>query len=227
MKSITGMGLPIIAIPIAALFVDLETAVVVMSIPSITANSVLCYGERQHRSESRDLPILVGAGVIGAVLGTVALVSVPSEPLEIALVVTLVLYIAHSLTNPSFIIGKRQGAQLSPLVGFVAGIFQGSVGISGPIVGSWIHAYKLKPGAHIFSVTLIFAVSGAVQLAILIATGEFDGRWLASFAALIPVLLSIPLGKKLRGKLSSELFNNAVIAVLAASSISILANLIF
>ena len=38
-KAVTGMGLPVIAIPIAALFVDIDTAVVVIAFPNVLATS--------------------------------------------------------------------------------------------------------------------------------------------------------------------------------------------
>ena len=183
-------------------------------------------GERSHRGETRDLPALLAAGIVGAVVGTIALVNVPAAPLTFVLTTVLVLYIAHSLIKPNALLAPEVASWFAPLVGFVAGTFQGSVGISGPITGSWIHAYRLAPGAHIFSVTLIFAVSGGVQLAILIGTGELAGRWVASIAALIPVLLALPLGKLLRGRLSSKGFDRAVLAVLAASAVSLMAKLV-
>jgi hypothetical protein len=40
-KAVTAMGLPIIAIPIAALFVDLDAAVVMIAFPNLLANAVL------------------------------------------------------------------------------------------------------------------------------------------------------------------------------------------
>ena len=43
-KAVTGMGLPVIAIPIAALFVDIDTAVVVIAFPNVLAN--LAFRER-------------------------------------------------------------------------------------------------------------------------------------------------------------------------------------
>ena len=47
-KAVTGMGLPLIAIPIAALFVDLDDAVVTIAFPNLLANGVLAFRERSH-----------------------------------------------------------------------------------------------------------------------------------------------------------------------------------
>ncbi len=46
-KAVTGMGLPLIAIPIASLFVDVNDAIVVIAFPNVLANAYLAGRERQ------------------------------------------------------------------------------------------------------------------------------------------------------------------------------------
>jgi uncharacterized membrane protein YfcA len=216
-KSVTGMGLPIIAIPIAALFVDLQDAVVVLAFPNVLANGVLAYRERDHVAETRDLPALAAAGVLGAVAGAIAFVRLPEEPLVIVLLVAIVGYVVAFLATPELRVTPTMSKRLAPVVGGVAGAFQGAIGISGPIVGSWIHSYRLPRGAHILSVTALFLISGTTQFVVLAATGELATRVGASLLACVPVLLSIPIGTRLRERVSSRGFDLAVIAMLVVS----------
>jgi hypothetical protein len=83
-KAVTGMGLPLIAVPVAALFVDLVDAVVVIALPNVLANIVLGTREWDSRHETRDLPVLAVAGAVGAVFGTLALVNVSETALLLA-----------------------------------------------------------------------------------------------------------------------------------------------
>ena len=216
-KAVTGMGLPLIAIPIAALFVDLDDAVVTLAFPNLLANGVLAFRERSHVHETRDLPVLATAGVAGAVLGALAFVSLPQDPLVIILIVAIVGYVVTFLVKPDLQVGPERSRRLAAPVGFVAGAFQGAIGISGPIVGSWIHSYRLGRGAHIFSVTALFTVSGATQFAVLVASGALAGRVGASLLACIPVLGSIPVGAWLRNRVSARGFDLAVVGMLVAS----------
>ena len=216
-KAVTGMGLPIIAIPIAALFVDLDDAVVTLVFANLLANCVLAYQERGHARETRDLPVLAIAGVIGAVIGAVAFVSLPETPLVIILIVAILIYVVAFFTKPDLHTGPERSRRLAPAVGATAGAFQGAIGISGPIVGSWIHSYRLDRGAHIFSVTSLFLVAGLAQFAVFAATGELAGRVGASLLACIPVLASIPVGMRLRNRVSPRGFDLAVVAMLIGS----------
>ncbi len=217
-KAVTGMGLPVIAIPIAALFVDIDTAVVVIAFPNVLANAFLAFRERAHIHDTRDLPTLAIAGIVGAVAGTLLFVSIPETPLIIAVIVAIFGYVALFFLHPDLRVGPERSRRLAPGVGLVAGGFQGAIGISGPIVGSWVHSYRLPRGAHILSVTTLFMLTGLTQLVVLIGHGEFAGRVPATLLACIPVLGTIPLGTRLRDKVSVRGFDLAIVGVLSVSA---------
>lgn len=220
-KAVTGMGLPLIAIPIAALFVDLQDAVVVIAFPNVLANLVLASRETRSWPETRDLPTLAASGVVGAVGGTLLLVNVPDWPLVIALVVAILAYVVTFFAKPDLRTSPATSKRWAPAVGLVAGGFQGAIGISGPIVGSWIHSYRLSRSAHILSVTALFLVTGATQLVVLVANGELNGRIGAMLLAIVPVLVSIPVGAHLRDRVSGRGFDLAIVAVLLVSVVAL------
>lgn len=220
-KAITGMGLPLIAIPIASLFVDVNDAVVVIAFPNVLANAYLAGRERTSYPETRDLPVLAMAGVVGAIVGTLLLVNIPERPLVIAVIVAIVGYVVLFFAHPELRVGPRRSRKLAPAVGGVAGVFQGAVGISGPIVGSWIHSYRLPRGAHILSVTSLFFITGLAQLTVLIGSGELSGRVTATLLACVPVFAAIPIGTKLRNSVSVRGFDLAIVGVLTISALAL------
>jgi uncharacterized membrane protein YfcA len=128
-----------------------------------------------------------------------------------------VLFFAH----PELRTTPTRSKQLAPVVGGVAGVFQGAVGISGPILGSWIHSYRLPRSAHILSVTSLFFITGLAQLVVLISTGQLAGRVPATLLACIPVFASIPVGTRLRNSVSGRGFDLAIIAMLGVSAIAL------
>jgi hypothetical protein len=220
-KAVTGKGLPLIAIPIASLFVDLDDAVVTIAFANVLANGVLAFRERRSFGETRDLPTLAVAGVIGAVVGAIAFVSLPEEPLVALLIVSILGYVVVFFAKPDFCVGPERSRRLAPAIGGVAGVSQGAIGISGPIVGSWIHSYRLPRGAHILSVTTLFLISGATQFLVLVLAGELAGRVGPSLLACIPVMAAIPVGERLRNRVSAHGFDLAVIGVLIISIVAL------
>jgi uncharacterized membrane protein YfcA len=220
-KAVTGMGLPLIAIPIASLFVDPADAIVVIAFPNVLANAILAANERHSYTETRDLPVLASCGVVGAVAGTFLLVNVAETPLVIAVIVAIVGYVVLFFAHPDLHTTPARSRRLAPAVGAVAGVFQGAVGISGPIVGSWVHSYRLPRSAYILSVTSLFFLTGTTQLIVLVATGELSGRVGATLLACVPVLASIPVGTRLRRTVSRRGFDLAIVAMLIVSAVAL------
>lgn len=226
-KGVTGMGYPIVAVPLIALALGVEDAVVIVAVPNLAANAYLCWEARGARHEARDLPRLVVAGVLGAVVGTVALVSLPETPLLVALALTIVAFVVLFLREPELRIDPVTSRRWSPVAGALAGVMQGSVGVSGPVVATWLHGYRLAPRPYVFAITLIFGMTGASQLAVLVGQGAFtEERVLGSLAAAVPVAVMIPVGLALRDRLAGPTFERAVLAVLVLSSVSLLARVV-
>lgn len=221
-KSVTGMGFPLVAIPVISLFVSVEDAVVVIALPNVAMNLVLFLGVRSSWSETRDLPILSLSGIVGAVVGTFALVRVPEDLLVMVLALVVLVYVASSLGSRQPSVAPATARRWAAPVGAIAGVMQGAVGISGPIVSSWIHAYRLQRDAFVLSVTLMFLLSGTTQFVVLAAEGAITGTRLALTLAAIPlVLATVPVGTWVRRRLPEGGFDRVVLGVLALSAVAL------
>jgi uncharacterized membrane protein YfcA len=221
-KSVTGLGYPVLAIPLIALVLGVDDAVVLVALPNFAANAYLCWESRDVRDQTRDLPTLVGFGIVGAVIGTFALVRLPEEPLLIVLALTIGVFVVNFLRRPDVAIDPRTATRWSPFIGTIVGILQGAIGVSGPVVATWVHGYRLHPRVFVHTVTFIFGVTGAAQIVVLVAQGQFSrDRLVAAAVAAVPVAVVTPLGVRLRDRLAGPLFDRAVLAVLLASAVSL------
>lgn len=221
-KSVTGMGYPLVAVPLIALALGIEDAVVIVSGPNAVANAALCWQARGGRSATRDLPVLVGTSFVGAFLGTFLLVTLPEDPLLIVLAITIVVFVVSYLRSPELRLQPETTHRWSPVVGSIAGVMQGALGVSGPVVGAWMHGYRLTSQAYVFSVTLIFGVAGSVQLVLLALSGRYTGDRLGvSALAVVPVVAVLPIGMRLRHRLGGRGFDRAVLGVLLTSGVAL------
>lgn len=225
-KSIAGLGLPIIAIPLISLVAPPELAIAVVALPNAVQNASLVVSTRRHRVETIGLGRFVLVGVLGAGAGALML-GVFSEQLLLAtLLVVVGMYLATSIVSPHLGLDRRTALRWAPAAGFVGGFFQGSTGISGPIVGTWHHALDLTRGAFVLSVAASFLLSGTTQVIVLLATGLLDGRLLISGALSLLVLATVPLGHRLRERMSGVGFDRAVIALLSVSALALAVDLV-
>ncbi len=222
-KSVTGMGYPLVAIPFLSHFIGVETAVVVVALPNVAANAVLNVHVREARHETRDLTSLAIGTVVGAAVGTALLVSIPEWPLLLVLAATIVVFVVHYLRRPELRLQPATTRRWAPLAGATTGLMQGAVGIPGPIVAMWFHGYRLGKDAYVFSVTLLFLLAGVAQILVLAAGDELDrDRLRAAALALVATMVVIPFGTSLRARLEGRTFEHIVLVLLMVSAVSLL-----
>ena len=217
-KSVTGMGLPLVAIPVMAPVVGIEDAVVIMSLPNLVANAYLVWRNRAGRVEAPPLGRFVAAGVAGTVAG-VLLLSVLSETvLGVALAAAIFAYVGWRIRWPEARMSGAVARRLAPLAGAVAGVFQGTIGVSGPVVVSFVHALRPPRAGHLFSVTGSFLVITGTQFAGLVATGRLTlDRRVASLAATVPVMAATRGGSRRGERRGRAAFDRAVLVTLGAA----------
>jgi uncharacterized membrane protein YfcA len=217
-KGATGQGLPQIAIPVMASFLGVEHAVVVMAIPGVIANGWLLWTYRSHFRQTRDLPAMLVTGVFGAVAGTALLTTLDDRVLSLVLASVIGLYVVVFLAHPSFSLQPVVTRYSSPPVGLVAGVLQGSTGVSGPLLSTYLHAFRLDKETYVLSVTTMFLVFSIVQTVALTTLGLYtEARLGESLLALVPIMIMLPIGTRLTHTLSRRAFDLMILAVLVAS----------
>ncbi|MGV8854659.1 MAG: sulfite exporter TauE/SafE family protein [Devosia sp.] len=216
-KGATGMGLPLIALPVLTAAFGLQHAVGLMTIPLIVTNAWQVW---RFRSEARAprlafMPLFLVAGAVGIGLGTWALTSLPERLLVLALGVILLAYVGLRLATPHWALGPAVARKFGPLAGLGAGTLQGATGISSPIGVTFIHAMGLDRDAHVFAVSTMFLLFALVQLPALWAAGVMQPAWLLQgVLALLPILLFMPVGHWISGRLSRQAFDRMILIFL-------------
>ena len=199
-----------------------ETAVVVVTLPNAVANLLVGWRTRHARSETRDVFVLSATSALGAVAGTFVLISAPERPLLIVLAAAVLLFVIRSLWFGDIAVAPEVGRRASPAVGAAAGVMQGAVGVSGPIIGSWLYAYRLSRDAYILSLSVLFLITGVAQITTLASIGAYNSdRLIAAAVGFGPVLAVLPLGEHLRARLSGSQFDRVVLGLLAASGVTL------
>ncbi len=218
-KGVTGTGLPQVAVPVMAAFLGVERAVIIMSIPGVVSNVWLVVAHRAARRETRDLPVLLGTGVAGAVIGTVLLTTVDDRLLSMVLAALVVAYVLLRLVSPHLELPSSVTAWTSPPVGLAAGALQGATGVSGPLVSTYLHAFALTPSAYVLSVSTLFLVFSLAQVGTLAGIGAYTPGLLGeSLLALVPVAVFLPLGSHVGRRLGARAFSTVVLVGLLAAA---------
>lgn len=216
-KGATGMGLPLVALPVLTAFFGLQHAVGLMTVPLILTNfwQIWRFRAVRHDPRMRFLPLFLVGGAIGIGIGTWALTSLPERILVFSLGVILLAYVALKLAKPHLAVSPLIARRLGPVAGTGAGVLQGATGISAPIGVTFIHAMGFERDAHVFAVSAMFLLFSLVQLPALALAGVMQPFWLVEgFAALIPILIFMPLGQFIAGRMSRQAFDRMILIFL-------------
>ena len=158
-KGISGLGLPMVAIPVMAGFLGAERAVVMMVVPGIIINFGLMWTYRAHATAPPHLPLFAAVSVAGVALGAWILSAVPERYIIIFMALWLGVYLVKTLVLKSeFRLPQTAHRNFSAAVMLVAGLIQGATGASGPVLATYVHALTREQGAFVITVSVVFQV---------------------------------------------------------------------
>lgn len=211
-KGVTGIGLPLMAMPILANVVGVERAVVILTLPSIVSNGWLVIANRHAAPPFTALAGFLAAGIIGGIFGTWLLAVVSERILMLGLAIWLALYLGQLVLKPHFRLPVPH--ILAPAFGLAAGAVQGATSVSAPIVAAYLTGIGLAKGAFVFSVALSFTLFSFSQIA---AMAHYDllsaSRMFEGIVALVPTLLFLRAGVRWGSAISVDLFRKIMIFV--------------
>ena len=216
-KGVTGMGLPLVALPFLVVVFGLQHSIGILLIPILATNAWQLYRFRGSRSlpGTTFLPPFLFGGAIGVAAGSWLLVMAPERYLLIGLGVLLLGYVVLRLTRPALLVGEAAARRAAVPVGAGAGLLQGATGISAPIGVTFIHAMKLGRDAHVFAVSAMFLLFAVVQLLALAGSGVMQPEWYVhGLFALAPVAMFMPVGQWVGGKLNAVAFDRMILLFL-------------
>jgi uncharacterized membrane protein YfcA len=212
-----GLGFPLVATPLIALTLDVRTAILLTLMPTAVVNvASLVHGGNAAPAIRRHWP-LVGAGALGAVLGTRALTVFDPEPFRLLLAALIVTYLLASRVQraPG---GKLAAHPVAAMAcfGLTAGLAAGTTNVMVPV----LIIYALETGlgrddsVRVFNLCFLagklsqiatFAVVGVVGAALLLATTPLA----------LAALLALLVGTRLRTRVPAETYRKVLRWLLA------------
>lgn len=228
LKGATGAGAPVVAVPIIALFYDVPTAVTIFVIPNLLSNVWQAWSYRKNQMPPALTYRFAATGLMGAIVGTFMLAYLPTDLLTAMIAVAVTLYIAFRLARPEWVLGYATAVRIVVPVGTIAGVLQGSLGISAPVSLTFLNAMKPEREQFIATVSFFFASMALVQLPFLVGLGLMTTeRFWISWIALIPLIGCMPVGAFIARYVPRSVFDKLILALLALIAVKLYADVAF
>jgi uncharacterized protein len=220
LKGMIGVGMPVVALPLLSLFVDVKSAAMLLSVPLILSNLPQALeGGNTGRSLVQLMPVILGM-VPGLFIGVRVLLALDANVAKMIAGLVLMGVGGVTLLAPKLRILSRSALPTGVTFGFFGGILGGIAAMPGPLVFIFLLAKGLRGQAFTKEASLYLVVSAALLAIFLAASRQFS--WLdilVSTAAMMPVVLGMYLGQHVRDWIAPEAFRRLVlIAVIAAGA---------
>lgn len=216
-KGVIGLGLPTVSLALLTVLLDLPSAMVLLLIPSLVTNLwQALVGGHTLNVLRRIWPFLLFATATIWV-GARALRQIELSWLAALLGVLLIAYAAASLGGMRFSITRAREKPLGALLGLVNGILTGMTG-SFVVPGvMYLQAIGFERDALIQAMGMLFALSTLALGIALRHNGLLNAEQLLySGFALLPAIVGMVAGRRLRRQISEQLFRQVFFGALLA-----------
>jgi uncharacterized membrane protein YfcA len=208
-KGVVGMGLPTVAMGLLATAMPPPDAAAILLVPSFVTNVWQLLAGPSFLALCKRLSTMMIGIVIGTVGGAGLIAGAHSAAAIAALGVALVVYAILGLLSKKFEVRPSQERWLSPLVGIVTGLITGATGVFVIPAVPYLQALQLEKNDLIQALGLSFTVSTVALAGGLLQQGVFEASASLlglSLLALVPALLGMFAGQRLRERMSVETF---------------------
>jgi uncharacterized membrane protein YfcA len=211
-----GLGFPLVATPLLALFTDVRSAILITLLPTVSVNVLsILHGGRWSESIGRFWPLAAYA-VAGGVAGTYLLVISDPAPFKLLLAALVFLYLFSSRAGMfrTQWIGTHLASSML-VFGLIAGLAAGSTNVMVPILIIFSLELGLRRTAMVQVFNLCFLSGKLTQISVFAATGLLTGHLLLTTAPLAVVAIAaLFAGMKLRDRIPTHTYKTIVRRVL-------------
>jgi len=162
LKGIIGVGLPQIALPLVAMFVDLRAAVLLLSMPLVLSNIPQALeGGGTTQCLLRLTPVLVGM-LPGTLVGVAMLVVVKANVAKLLTGCIVLMVGSLSLFAPDFELPSKSHTPMGFLSGFSGGVLGALAAMPGPLVFTFLLAKGLRGRSFTKEASMFLVVSAGL-----------------------------------------------------------------
>jgi uncharacterized protein len=223
-KGLIGIGMPIIAVPLLNMVLDVPTTVALLSIPLVATNIPQALeGDPLSAVLRRLAPIFVGL-FAGVFAGVALLATLTSTYLKPIVGIVLLMVAVLMMLGPRVRVPKRLEPVAGPAVGVIGGLAGGLAALPGPFVFMYLLALGMERDRFVQYSSAFLTVAASLMTITLGGIGLFG--WsdaTISLIATIPILGGMWIGRNIRTLVAPELFRKVILGVVMVSGMHMVA----
>lgn len=214
-KGVIGLGLPAVSLAVLTLAFDLPSAMSLLLVPSFVTNLWQALAGGHGKAILLRLWLFLVTATTTVWIGVQALTRVDLSLLTALLGVLLVTYSMATLRGFRLTIAAHQETWIGPLVGVANGVLTGMTGSSVVPGVMFLQALELSRDMLVQAMGILFTLSTlALAVALQKANVLTVEHGILSVGAVLPALIGMILGQRVRSTLSERRFRKVFFVAL-------------
>ena len=212
-KGVIGMGLPTVALGVLAAVMTPAQAAAILIAPSLATNVWQALAGPYLFGLIKRLGLMLVGVYAGAWLGSGILTGANAKPAAIGLGLVLIAYALLGLSKLDFSIPRRFEIWLGPVVGLATGFVMAATGVFVIPALPYLQAIGLEKDELVQALGLHFSTS-TVALALVLWSGDGFSVSLGTLSlfAIVPALIGMMIGQRIRARISGDTFRVCLFA---------------
>ena len=214
-KGSLGLGFSTICLAILVNVIDLKTAISIVILPSLVSNLIVMLEAGNLRISLKTFWLMILMTIPGMIFGLQLLRQADNSLSVSILAIVLFMYGCWGWLNRQFAIPTRYIPILNPFIGLITGTVNGATGSQIFPVMPYLLSLNIPKNVLVQTINLSFTLSSLIML---ISLNQFNALNNASILTyslgILPVMLGVHLGGKIRKRLDQERFKKAVMILI-------------
>ena len=203
-----GLGFPMVATPMLAVFFDVRTAILITLLPTVAVNLASIWNSRNSLDSVRRFSLLIGFVLPGSLVGAYILAIADPAPFRLALAGLIFLYLWTNISGRlprQWLLANVMLAMA--LFGFSAGFAAGTTNVMVAILIVFFLSLEVPRISMVPVLNACFLVGKISQIVVLSLTGLVTFTLLYETLPLaLAAVLALFIGQRIREKIAVEVY---------------------
>lgn len=228
-----GFGFPMIATPLLALFVDIQSAIILTLIPTLLMNIVSIASEADFKLSAfyeaiKRHYVLASYALIGTIVGTFVLLSTDSDIFKLLLSFAILIYLISDQIKLNMAWLHRYPKVSKLVFGLSAGLLGGLTNVMAPVLIIYSLALNRSKRDIIQASNLCFLFGKITQICLFTYSSKFTSNELSISSLMFVVsAVAITLGIQIKKRIEVNAYIGLLKVLLLCLAIIIILQLIF
>lgn len=212
-----GLGFPMVATPIIAIFLDVKLAILITLLPTMSVNVASIYSNDSFLKTAKKYWLLVVASLCGAVIGAAIIATVDASPFKLLLAALILLFLGIGKFDllPRVWLADNPVTGLV-LIGLAGGFAAGTTNVMVAVLLVYFLSMEVKRAEMVSAMNLCFLTGKLAQIVVFYSAGLLSLSLIVATAPLaLCAVVSLLYGQRIGKRISQDRYRRLLRGLLA------------